>query len=133
MILQYNFEQGSGNTAVDSTTNHNDGTLSDVSWALTGRNGGCVNYAAADSQIAVPSGLLGTSQSLTVAVVNLSANAAENRLFYFGTSDGTSYLTLTFNNSVNGISVRFKTPTGTEQVLNYAHPASLERLEAHYR
>ena len=117
-ILQYDFEQGSGTTAVDSTANHNDGTLSDVSWSVTGRNGGSVNYAAADSQIAIPSSLLGTSQSLTVAAwVNLSANTAENRLFYFGTSDGTSYLTLTFNNSTNGISVRFKTETGTEQVL----------------
>jgi len=118
VILQYDFEQGSGTTAADSTTNHNDGTLSNVSWSLTGRNGGAANYAAADSQIAVPSGLLGTSRSLTiVAWVNLSVNTAENRLFYFGTSDSTSYLTLTFNDSVNGIGVRFKPATGTEQVL----------------
>ena len=118
VILQYAFEDGSGTTATDSTTNHNDGTLSNVSWSLTGRNGGAANYAATNSQITVPSGLLGTSQSLTIAAwVNLSANTAENRLFYFGTSDSTSYLTLTLNNSVNGISVRFKSATGTEQVL----------------
>jgi hypothetical protein len=117
-ILQYAFEQGSGTTATDSTTNHNDGTLSNVSWSVTGRNGGAVNYAAADSQIAIPSSLLGTSRSLTISAwVNLSANAAENRLFYFGTADGTSYFSLTFNNSVSGISVRFKPATGTEQVL----------------
>ena len=118
VILQYNFEQGSGTTAVDSTANHNDGTLTDVSWSLTGRNGGSVNYGAADSQIAIPSTLLGTSRSLTVSAwVNLTVNTAENRLFYFGTSDNTSYLTLTFNNSVKGISVRFQPQSGTQQVL----------------
>ena len=118
LILQYDFEEGSGTVAADSTTNHNDGALSNVSWSLTGRNGSAADYAAADSQITVPNGLLGTSRSLTIAAwVNLAANTAENRLFYFGTSDGTSYLTLTFNNSVNGTSVRFKPATGTEQVL----------------
>jgi hypothetical protein len=66
----------------------------------------------------MPSTLLGTSQSLTVSAwVNLTTNTAENRLFYFGTADGTSHFTLTLNNGASGTSVRFKSPTGVEQVL----------------
>ncbi|HEY5961616.1 MAG TPA: LamG domain-containing protein, partial [Polyangiaceae bacterium] len=119
VILQYKFDESTGETAVDSTPNHHDGTVSNTTWlAATGRNGGCISYAAADSQVTVPSNLLGTSKSLTVSAwVKLTSNPAENRLFYFGTSDGTSYLTLTFNNSTSGISVRFKAAAGTEQVL----------------
>jgi hypothetical protein len=118
VILQYKFDESTGESAVDSTLNHHDGTVSNTTWSAMGRNDGCISYAAANSQVTVPSNLLGTSRSLTISAwVNLTSNTAENRLFYFGTSDGISYLTLTFNNSTNGISVRFKAAAGTEQVL----------------
>ena len=118
-ILQYKFEDVSGTTALDSTTNHNDGSLTSVTWSTSGRNGGSVNYALADSVITAPSGFLGSAHALTISAwVNLTAaSAAESRLFYFG-GTGT-YLTLVLNNSLTpaGISLRFQGPTGAERVL----------------
>lgn len=120
-ILQYKFEELSGTTAQDSTPNNNDGSLTSVTWSTSGRNGGSVSYAAADSTIAAPGGLLDGVHALTVSAwVNLTASAAESRLFYFG-GTGT-YLTLVLNNSSTpaGISLRFQGPTGAERVLTTA-------------
>jgi hypothetical protein len=118
-ILQYKFEDGSGPNAVDSTTNGNDGALSTgVLWSTTGRNGGAVSFAAGDASITMPQGLLTGAHALTISAwVKLTSNAAENRLFYFGTSS--THLTLTLNNSASpaGISLRFQGPTGGELVL----------------
>lgn len=118
-IIQYNFEDGSGTTAADSSANGNNGTVSPaVVWAGTGRNGGGVTFAATDASITMPTGVLLNTHALTISAwVNLTASALENRLFYFGTD--TTYLTLVLNDSGTpaGISLRFKGPTGGELVL----------------
>ena len=118
-ILQYNFEDNTGTNATDSTPNHNDGTLtSSVVWSASGRNGNAVSFAGADSSVAMPTGLLAGSHALTISAwVQLTASAAENRLFYFGT--GSTHLTLALNDSASpaGISLRYQGPTGGELVL----------------
>jgi len=119
-LLKYDFEEGTGTTTADPT-NNNVGTLSaGVLWSASGRNGKAVSYTTADSSISMPDGVLKDAHAVTISAwVKLTASAAENRLFYFGAMDATSYLTLTLNNSATpaGISLRFKGETSSEVAL----------------
>jgi hypothetical protein len=117
LILQYAFEDGTGTAVTDSSSGANHGVLNDGTWAIQGRNGGGVAFAAADTSVAIPSGKLANAHQLTVAAwVNLTANAAESRLFSFGVGAG-AYLSLALNDSSAGMSLRFKTAAGSEQLV----------------
>ncbi|HEY3595483.1 MAG TPA: LamG domain-containing protein [Polyangiaceae bacterium] len=120
LILKYDFEDGAGTMITDSSTNARHGVLSDGVWGMQGRNGGGVSFAAADTSVAIPHGQLANVHQLTIAAwVNLTANAADNRLFYFGVG-ADAYLSLALNDSNAGMSLRFKTAGGTEQVVTSA-------------
>jgi len=100
-ILQYNFDETTGATADDATTNNNDGTATSVTWSASpnSRNVGAASFAAADSVVAMPAGKFVNTHAITVSAwVHLSvAAAADTKLFYIGDSAGTAFLTLNLN------------------------------------
>jgi fibronectin type 3 domain-containing protein/azurin len=50
----YGFEQGSGNLAVDSSGNANNGTINNASWTTQGKYGNALSFNGASSYVSVP-------------------------------------------------------------------------------
>lgn len=88
LLLDYEFEDGSGTVATDSARDF-DGTLSDASmWTPDGRNGGgiAMNGAAPATQyVSLPNGIFTDTDDFTISVwVKLNSNPVWARIYDIG-------------------------------------------------
>lgn len=114
-MLKYDFEDGTGTKATDTSGNGKDGVLSGATWTANteGRNAGAVSFASADAAIALPAGLFNNAQGFAVSAwVMLTANEPGNRLFEFGTGLG-NHIYFALNNQSGGMELGVQINDGT--------------------
>ncbi len=54
LIAAYGFDEGSGTTAADSSTNNNTGTIANATWAATGKFGKALTFNGTNAWVSVP-------------------------------------------------------------------------------
>ena len=91
-MAQLPFNQTSGTTAYDVTSNGWNGTLvNGASWAAGGNGSNAVSLNGTNQYVALPSGVVAGDNAITVAAwVNLNSVSNWSRIFDFGS--GTNYL-----------------------------------------
>lgn len=122
-ILQYNFDEGSGTAATDSSGNSNHGTLQGTAWSTSGRFNGGVNFSGSNQSVRLPDNIVTGVNAITVAAwVKLSANPAGNALFDIGSS-ATNHFYLKVGG--NGLTVGAQVNGGTVDELVTSYSLSL--------
>ena len=122
-ILQYNFDEGSGTAAKDSSGNSNDGTLQGTGWSTSGRFNGGVNFNGSSQSVRLPDNIVTGVSAITVAAwVKLSANPAGNALFDIGSS-ATNHFYLKVGG--NGLTLGAQVNGGTVDELVTSYTLSL--------
>ena len=115
-VLKYDFEDGTGTKATDTTGSGRNGVLSSTTaWATNteGRNGSAVSFADADASIALPTGLFNNAAGFTVSAwVMLTENQPGNKLFEFGTGLE-NHIYFSLNNQSGGMELGVQINGGT--------------------
>jgi hypothetical protein len=121
-ILQYNFDEGSGTAANDSSGNSNAGTLQGTGWSTSGRFNGGVNFTGSNQSVRLPDNIVTGLSAITVAAwVKLSANPAGNALFDIGSS-ATNHFYLKVGGSGLTLGAQVNGGTVDELVTSYTLP-----------
>ena len=90
LVGWWKFDEGSGNTAADSSGNENHGTLSatNIEWTDEGWIDGALNFTGGDNYVAVPdSPTLNPTEEITIAAWLKPSWTANNRVLQKGPSD----------------------------------------------
>lgn len=86
LVGYWRFDEGSGNVTIDSSGNGNSGTIYGATW-VTGKIGYALNFDGTDDYVSIPSFILPSVTSLTVAAwINSSLNQI-GYIFYSGGGD----------------------------------------------
>ena len=79
LVAAYGFNEGSGNTAGDSSENELDGTISGASWTSAGKYGGALSFDGTDDSVSVPdANALDLTTSMTLSAW-VKMDAVSNR------------------------------------------------------
>ncbi len=119
-MAQLPFNQTSGTTAYDVTSNGWNGTLvNGASWAAGGNGSNAVSLNGTNQYVALPSGVVAGDNAITVAAwVNLNSVSNWSRIFDFG-SGTNSYMFLSPKNAVtNKIRFAIKLNGSSEQIID---------------
>jgi hypothetical protein len=120
LVALYPFDQSSGTTAVDTSGNAKNGTLTGGASFGTGIINNDLSLAGANGYVDLPDGLLGAVHDFTVAIwVRVRTDKTWQRVFDFGSST-TVNMFLTPHTTTTGF-LRFAITTGgngAEQALN---------------
>lgn len=91
LLLKYDFNEGSGTTAYDSSGNGYNGTLSSgASWAA-GKNYGGVSLSGSNSYVTIPNGVLKNLTDITISM-DVELNATNSNYWLTSLGSGTDNL-----------------------------------------
>ncbi|MFF3332751.1 LamG-like jellyroll fold domain-containing protein [Streptomyces sp. NPDC002888] len=113
------FDEATGTTAYDASSNGWNGTLVNGASHVAGKSGNAVDLNGSSQYVALPNGVVATDDSVTVAAwVNLDTVSNWMRIFDFGSGTATNMF-LTPKNGANG-KIRFaiKNNGSSEQVID---------------
>ncbi|HAZ09065.1 MAG TPA: hypothetical protein DCZ01_11235 [Elusimicrobia bacterium] len=88
----YNFDEGSGTTAADSSGNSNSGTLNGVTWT-TGKSGSALSFSGTGSYVSLSKVLPAMSEFTAAAWVKVSSLTSNPGILTTGGYNGTGFRT----------------------------------------
>lgn len=100
LLLSYDFDETSGSTAMDTSGNHFDGTLSKgAAFDSDGKDGGCVSFNGTNGYVTIPNGILKDCHNITVSA-DVYINTATTNTWVFGLGpDSGKYIFVNSKNS----------------------------------